>query len=1030
MLRLFTSLITGAAALLMANSLLAQNPELLESKARQAKLESKVYIVQMQDDPVISFTGDSSMEATKAPAGQRLDISATHVQRYRNFLHNKQDSLLRRIGGRKVYNYTYAFNGVAARLNPEQLAQLRADASVVAIFEDKLLQPQTDTTPQFLDLTGRRGPWREGWTGEDVIIGVIDTGIWPEHPSFADVRTHKNGDTGRKIPYGPPPAHWSGDACDFGNSAFNPLDESFDCNNKLLGARFFVDGFTAAGLIPGEFLSARDNDGHGSHTASTAGGNSEVKAEIAGEKLGRVSGMAPRARIAAYKVCWNGSAPPAGFSSGCFSSDSMAAIDQAVADGVDVINFSIGGASTSFAGPDDIAFLFAADAGVFVATSQGNAGPAPQTTGTPAGVPWLTSVGALADNQVFNAGVDVVSSAAGVSGLYEGVEAAISPALEDVGITSGDLVLADDGAGGFLGCTPLANAADVAGNIALIQRGGCAFSQKFLSAQDAGAIALVVFNNAGDPITMGGDPTGITIPGVMVSQADGELIAIALLGGDSASASLAADAFSKEDTTAVFSSRGPNGGAPDIIKPDIAAPGVNILAAQTPIPNDGQPAGELFQIISGTSMSSPHVAGIGALVRQAHPDWSPAMVRSSLMTTANPFLLKSFGEQLADPFDVGAGKVNPPKAFNPGLVYDADIVDYVQFLCGSTTQPQIFSPATCNALGSIDSSDLNLPSIGVADLVGTQTVTRTVTNVATRAGWPRLFGGRVLYHGAVVHMPNGVNATISPEFLFLRPGESADYSVTFTVEDGAQFNQFAFGRLAWTGLVAGDGRHDLFDIVHAASPIAVRPVQLDFPATVAIDGATAAGSDSFNVGVGFSGNLNVAEGGLELPEIQEDMVSTGGATLHFFVVPPGTRVAKFSLFDESVGDGSGVDDLDLQIQGPDTAGFPLVDFSGSASSEEDVTMIDPEPGVYAAFVIHFATANPDTEYDLHFWDVGPGLGNFTATGGGAVSVGDQATIDLNWSGLNTGTKYRGFVSYADDTSDVGVTVVELDTAAP
>jgi hypothetical protein len=352
----------------------------------------------------------------------------------------------------------------------------------------------------------------------------------------------------------------------------------------------------------------------------------------------------------------------------------------------------------------------------------------------------------------------------------------------------------------------------------------------------------------------------------------------------------------------------------------------------------------------------------------------------------------------------------------------------VQFLCGSTTQDPIFSQATCDALGSIDSSDLNLPSIGISELVGSQTVTRTVTNVGTKPGRHHFFGDKVLFKGAVVHMPDGVSASISPKYLYLSPGESADYTVNFTVEEDAVFDQFSFGRLAWHGIVAGDGRFDFLDIVNVSSPIAVRPVQLNFPPTFSVDSAATAGGASYDVGVGFSGGLTVAAGGLDLPEIQEDMVGVGGATLHFFVVPPGTRVAKFSLFDESVGDGSGSDDLDLQIQGPDTAGFPLVDFSGSPTSNEDVTMIDPEPGVYAAFVIHFATVNPDTEYDLHFWDAGANLGNLTAVGGGSVSVGTTESIDLNWNGLNAATKYRGFVSYSDDDSELGITVVEVDTA--
>ena len=209
-----------------------------------------------------------------------------------------------------------------------------------------------------------------GLTGEGVVVGVIDSGIWPEHPSFADDGSYPEAPITLDDSVRP--------NCEFGNTAHNPNDAAFECNNKLIGARQILDSYRALiGAQSYEYDSARDDDGHGTHTASTAAGNAGVEASILGVPFGTISGIAPRAHVIAYKGLGN---------LGGFTSDLAAAIDQAVADGVDVINYSIGSASYAI-GADDIAFLFAANAGVFVATSNGNSGPGAATIGSPASVP-------------------------------------------------------------------------------------------------------------------------------------------------------------------------------------------------------------------------------------------------------------------------------------------------------------------------------------------------------------------------------------------------------------------------------------------------------------------------------------------------------------------------------------------------------------------------------------------------------------------------------------------------------------------
>ena len=663
-----------------------------------AVAKTDVYIVQMKADPAIAYTGDiAGYKATKPAKGNKLNPKSSSVKKYVSFLDSKHDHVLGAVGaGAKVYSYHYALNGFAAVLTSSQVEVLRARDDVVQVWRDEIRQPTTDTTPDYLGLTGEDGVWALEGQGEDIIVGIIDTGIWPEHPSFSDQNdfSHATGSSGkRNLAYGPPPASWSG-SCQSGEQFSQD-----DCNNKLIGARYYPDGFSAHGhsdLLISEYLSPRDSNGHGSHTAGTAAGNNGPLNTINGAP---VSGMAPRARIAVYKVCWD----PREGDSGCASSDSAAAIDQAVADGVDVINFSIGGSSTSFSSPDDIAFLFAADAGVFVATSNGNAGPGAQTTGTPAGVPWITAVGATQDDQVFALTLEVSGD---LTDSYFALEGAGDvPFSTDI---DGDMVPADP----LDGCTALSNS--IGGEIALVKRGVCSFSIKYNNAAAAGASAIIVYNDGADPSRMNPivmSAPGTTIPGAMIGFVDGNLIETTVSGGGSVSGLIGPGTeVSQDNRIAGFSSRGPNGGAPDVIKPDVAAPGVNIIAAGGPTP---------YISISGTSMASPHVAGIFALLKEAHPNWSAAAAKSAVMTSARQDLLKTLGPDAADPFDIGAGAIVPSGAFAPGLVYDAGLFDYAAFSCGNNYQ--IFSNASCAFLASLglssDGSDLNLASIGVADLL-------------------------------------------------------------------------------------------------------------------------------------------------------------------------------------------------------------------------------------------------------------------------------------------------------------------------
>lgn len=986
--------------------------ELTETIPPPGKSLSSIYIVQLTGDPVIAYEGGlDQMEATRPLKGKKLNSKSAHVKKYVGYLDQGHQTVLSSVGGTvgKIYDYRYSFNGFAAELTQSQVNVLKARSDVVNIWPNEIRHLTTDSSPNFLNLTEGGEPWSNGYVGEDVVIGMIDTGIQPDHPSLADVATPKKGNKGPLISYGEaPPGDWS--VCEIGNSAFNPLDEDFECNNKLIKAQAFGDAFKLSNVLAdGEFDSARDSDGHGTHTSTTAGGNNGVAAEINGVSVGSVSGIAPRARIAVYKVCWDADDG----TGGCFSSDSMAAIDQAVADGVDVINFSIGGASTSFNGPDDVAFLFAANAGVWVATSQGNTGPNAQTTGTPAGVPWITSVGAAQDDQVIGTGV-AVSSPVSIADNYLGFEGTGPVRLADTGDITNSVIPAIP----HNGCNPLTNGADMTGNIALVIRGACSFSSKYSNAAAAGAIAIVVYNDGTgptrlDPISMGGLGSA-TIPGVMIGFVNGDLINTTANGGEIVTATVGPNVqISLQNRIAVFSSRGPNGGASDIIKPDVAAPGVAIIAGETLFPNVNAGGGQLFQSISGTSMASPHVAGTFALLKQAHPDWSAAMARSALMTTARQNLKKTFGETAADPFDIGAGHIVPDAAFDPGLAYDANIVDYVRFTCGAIGQPPIFSAGTCNFFGSIDSSDLNLASIGIADLVGSQTITRTVTNVANNSGNKSFY--------VSIDAPPGIDVSVSPTSIKLNQGESASYQVTFSVNNSVVFDQWAFGSLTWTHGAEYSVR----------SPIAVKPKKLNVEPEVSASGVV--GSADVNVEFGYSGTYNAMfEGMAERIRIASGNVNATTDTQDTFCIglPALSHLRVTSRDADTTNPGQ--DDVDLRLfvnSSCSFAGAVQVGASAGPTSEEVMDVVNSQGGVYIPVVDYFAAGVGDNiNYTLNFTLVSGDEGNASITSAPAsATAGTTGTVKVDYAGLNPNSRYLGVVIHKDQNGEIKRSLIDVNT---
>jgi subtilisin family serine protease len=971
--------------------------------ARRAKGQRNgVYIVQMLEDPVILYRGGvPGMAATEPGHGQKVDPEHPAVVSYAGYLDGRHSDALRRAGGgRKVYDYRYGFNGFAAEMSAAQAEALKSVPGVISVRKDELVEADTSSTPTFLGLTDSGGLWDMlggfGRAGEDVIIGVVDSGVWPEHPSFSD-RTDcddKHGKKHCKLDY----QHirgWHG-KCEKGED-FN----ASDCNQKLIGARYFNAAWGGnAGIEaerPWEFTSPRDYNGHGSHTASTAGGNHGVPTTGAASVFGPISGMAPRARIAVYKALW--STEDAALASG-FTSDLVAAIDQAVADGVDVINYSISGTLTDFLDPVQVSFLFAARAGVFVACSAGNSGPTTSTVAHPG--PWLITVAAGTHNR---SGTGSTTLGNGATYYGASLATAVGPAPL-VDSTAAGLAGANPTAvrlcftAGDNGGTPALDPAKVAGKIVVCDRGTNARVNKSLAVRDAGGMGMILVNTSPNSI----NADFHFVPTVHLQDTDRDAVkAYAAIAGATATIAQATIVYDvPAPLTASFSSRGPLlAGNGDLLKPDVIAPGQDILAAVAPPGNSGF----LFNLYSGTSMSSPHVAGLAALLRNLHPDWTPMMIKSALMTSAydvldgpdtNPIVI----------FRQGAGHVRPNSAADPGLVLDAGWNDWLAFLCGTTSG---ITPATCTALSgmgySLDPSDLNVASIAIGDLAGVQTVTRRVTNVGHR---------RATYTASLTGM-DGFDVAISPSSLTLHRGATGTFTATFT-RTAAPLSAYAGGQLTWS-----DGKHAV------RIPMVVRPVALAAPASVSGNG----GPLTYAVKFGYTGPFTATARGLvpattfsgTIVDDPTDSFAPGGpGTVSFDVaVPAGTTYARFALFDASVSPAS---DLDLYVY----QGTTLVGSSQGGTAQEEVNLLNPAAATYTVWVHGFAVPPPSASFTLFTWVLGSAdAGNMTVSAPATATLGASGTVSLAFTGLGAATKYLGSVAYGGSSDLPNPTIVRVDT---
>ncbi|KAE8683087.1 Cucumisin [Hibiscus syriacus] len=626
-----------------------------------------------------------------------------------------QDVVPRAASDVLVYSYRRSFNGFAARLTVDEANKMRGKEEVVSVFLSQKKQLHTTRSWEFM---GFNKKMKRSIIESDIIVGMLDTGIWPESESF--------NDTG----YGSIPNKWKGSCQNLAN---------FTCNNKIIGARYYLTDGEAG---PGDFLSPRDAEGHGTHTSSTAAGRFVSQASLYGIAKGTARGGVPSARIAVYKICWY---------DGCSDEGILAAFDDAIADGVDIISLSVGSFSPLDYFEDSIAIgaFHAMKYGILTSNSAGNGGPVPASVTNLS--PWSLSVAASTIDRKFVAKVKL-----GNGQIFEGASINI---FDPKGKTY-PFIYGGDAPNATLGpsasqfsryCFPGAlNSTQVKGKIVF-----CEYFTDYEGVMEAGA-AGAVFQDLGYKDYQFSYP----LPLSTVNVNDGRMILNYLNTTENPTATIlrtTQDNNQFAPFVVTFSSRGPNPITADILKPDLTAPGVDILAAWSEAASISDAEGDTqtakFNIISGTSMSCPHASGAAAYVKSFHPTWSPAAIRSALMTTAMPMTSKNN--------------------------VDAEFA-YEQLITGNS------SSCSDDTNGAV--WDLNYPSFALSSTPGTSITRvfhRTVTNV----------GPAVSTYNAVVNAPPGIVIQVQPSVLsFEYVGQTQNFVVTVAAELG---NSIISGSLIW-----------------------------------------------------------------------------------------------------------------------------------------------------------------------------------------------------------------------------------------
>ncbi|HET6447242.1 MAG TPA: S8 family serine peptidase, partial [candidate division Zixibacteria bacterium] len=958
------------------------------------------YIVMLESAPVAFYRGEvDGLEATNAAAlGQtKLDVNSDASRAYVDYLEAEHATFVSKLDaqtGREVelvFDYYYAFNGMAVTLTPSEAAAALTLPGVRQIQRDYDSYIDTDAGPAWI---GADHVWDGSATGgfgatqgEGVIAGILDTGQNMDHPSFADI---------------------GGDGYDhtnpFGSGNYVGLCDSapgtWVCNDKLIGYW----------IMTGE--TTEDTDGHGSHTASTTAGNHltttmMISASIEVEPArfvdtintyqyrSHISGVAPHANIIGYDVCND--------IGGCPNAGSVAAIDQAILDGVDVINFSIGGgASNPWTDSTAMAFLGAYEAGIVPVTSAGNSGPGAGTIGSPNNAPWMLAVGANFHNRAFP------NAVMNMTGGDTTPPADISGAGFASGYGPAPIVYAED-AGDAQCLTPFAAGTWTNNEIVVCDRGTIARVQKGVNALAGGAGGFILANSSASQ-TLNGDPHAL--PAVHITYDDGVALKTWLATGAGHMATIQGSVVNTDpsngDQMAGFSSRGPNTALLDIIKPDVTAPGVDILAAyktNSVVADDFQ---QEFGIVSGTSMASPHTAGAAALMRALHPDWSVAEIIAALVATGDPEFYKEDDSTPADPFDLGGGQVDLTRAGRTNLTLDETAADFL----------------AANPASGGDPKSLNIATMANSQCLNECTWTRTL---ASTVDWSMMYD-------TSASGENGLVVTVEPANFVIPAFGSQVITITADVSSIGSPGVWTFGSV-YIEEVPQEGE-ELYGI---RLPVAVVGTASIVPEWIDIDTRRNAGSQ---LEAGVQGDeitdFTVDNYGLVLGTVVEELLpqdptdddpydSTEGTFFVTVTVPADT----FRLVAETTE--STAVDLDLFVGTGDTPSAATEICSSTTSSYFEYCDVgEPAAGTYWILVQNWlaGTSPPDTAVLSYAVVTETDAGNMMVTGPTTNPAGEPFDVRIFWdtpSMMYGDHWYGGFAmgTSAGTVGDLGSVPVDI-----
>ena len=987
-------------------------------------------IVRLTDADLVNYAGGITGLAPTSPQAtgvKQLDANSPASKAYLNYLAGQQAAFVSAVqklspSAKVVANYQAAMNGVALRLPASAVAEVRALPQVAAIYKYEVQHVDTDRGPTWI---GAPAVWTalggQAVSGEGVVIGVIDTGAWSPnpltptlqytmtHPSFASDGSAFGGAytfpftsvtginfTQKKGVCAPVPAQSS--------------DGTFACNDKVIGGYWYNSGSIATAT---EFKSPLDNGGHGTHTASTAGGN-RATATVSGSPV--VSGVAPRARIIAYKVCWEAD-PNNSDDGGCGNADSLSAVNQAILDGVNVINFSISGGSTPTTDVVELGFLNARTAGIFVSASAGNSGP---TAGTTAHLgPWVnTSAAMMHDRTVLG---DVV-----VTSTFGTPPTGLRGASATGGIT-GKAVLAPVQ---FAGDTfpsqcslPYAGGTFQATDVVVCRRGINARIEKSKNVMLGGAGGFILVNAADNQglaldshwvpgVHLERNATALSTAGeglvtYLLTAVPTNVVTITLSGGYP---------FTRTgDVMAAFSSRGPSN--LNQIKPDNAAPGVEILAGVTPQNSENwTPDGNLYEYYNGTSMSSPHTAGAGALLKALHPDWTPAEIQAALMTGSRP-ILKEDAATPATPFDQGAGRIDLSRSMSPGLLFHVPTADYTAFVSGTK---------------AIET--LNIPSFAQSRCLLTCSWTRSAENILTATA---------TYTWTVVSATVGLTVTLDQPSYTINAGATQNFTVTADVSALPNNSQYAYARIVLRETTTG---------IEVAMPVAVIKVGSVFDAALNISTPRDSGGRTFN---GLSGNNYIsvtsvlygladaavttgfAKGGDDQTADTNPLIPAFGWHLYTDTLPSGLGRYVVTTGNSSAADidlyvlyDFGGDGYDFADGDPANPASDVIARSAGGSASERIELLNLQSLAGEQFLI--ATYNwggeVDATFDLSRWHAVSGGSSLQVSGIPAtLSAGQVVTPLMTYNkAMVAGRAYYGLINIGDSTGEKTVAQIPVN----